>query len=50
MEDIKFNIGDTVRHKYTKEVLEISEFGTGRGKISIGCVNATKSEWELIKC
>lgn len=48
MKNIKFNVGDKVRHFYTKEILEISDIGTGSGKVSIGCVNATKSQWELI--
>jgi len=49
MKDIEFKVGDTIKHKYTHEILEISDFGTGYGKVSIGCVNATKSEWKLIK-
>ncbi|QHJ85076.1 MAG: hypothetical protein [Bacteriophage sp.] len=43
-----FNVNDIVQHKYTKERLKISSAGTGNGKISIACVNATKSVWELI--
>ncbi|MNN82646.1 hypothetical protein D3C81_1996010 [compost metagenome] len=48
MDGIVFGVGDTVKHYYTKDILEISDIGTGNGKVSIGCVNATKSEWELV--
>lgn len=43
-----FNVGDTVKHRYTNEVLEISELGTGNGKVSIDCVDATKLQWEIV--
>jgi hypothetical protein len=49
MKRIIFNIGDTVKHIYTGKVLEISAMGTGNGQVSIGCVEATKSEREIVK-